>query len=112
MNALFKRLHDPDDDAVSIEVGEQTVLAREGDSVAAALLTAGFHSTRRSPVSGTQRAPWCLMGTCFECLVVIDGVPDQQACITQVRAGMQVELQHAPIIAEGTPGTLDPWGLD
>ena len=34
------------------------------------------------------------MGSCFECLVQIDGQPNQQACMVPVRDGMQVQLQH------------------
>jgi predicted molibdopterin-dependent oxidoreductase YjgC len=30
------------------------------------------------------------MGTCFECLVQVDGQPNVQACMVAVRAGMQV----------------------
>ena len=28
---------------------------------------------------------------CFECLIVIDGVPDQRACLVLTRAGMRVD---------------------
>jgi NADH dehydrogenase/NADH:ubiquinone oxidoreductase subunit G len=34
-----------------------------------------------------------MMGVCFECLVEIDGIPNQQACMTPVKEGMQVRLQ-------------------
>jgi NADH dehydrogenase/NADH:ubiquinone oxidoreductase subunit G len=34
-----------------------------------------------------------MMGVCFECLVEIDGVPNQQACMTPVRSGMRIKLQ-------------------
>lgn len=64
--------------------------AREGDSVAAALFAAGSGLTRRSAVSGEPRAPYCMMGVCFECLAEIDGVPNRQACMVQVRPGMTV----------------------
>ncbi len=50
------------------------VEAREGDSVAAALFAAGSGLARRSAVSGEPRAPYCMMGVCFECLAEIDGV--------------------------------------
>jgi predicted molibdopterin-dependent oxidoreductase YjgC len=33
------------------------------------------------------------MGVCFECLVEIDGVPNQQGCLAQVREGMRIERQ-------------------
>jgi predicted molibdopterin-dependent oxidoreductase YjgC len=45
-------------------------------------------------VSGEPRAPYCMMGVCFECLVEVDGVPNVQACMTSVREGMTVRRQH------------------
>lgn len=35
-----------------------------------------------------------MMGTCFECLVEIDGEPNRQACLTLVREGMDIKRQH------------------
>ena len=68
--------------------------AREGDTVAAALLAAGIVQFRTTPVSGTPRGPLCMMGVCFECLVTIDGVGSRQACLTLVRPGMKIETQR------------------
>lgn len=70
--------------------------AREGDSVAAALLAADAGPIRASVVSGASRAPYCMMGVCFECLVEIDGVPNRQACMERVKAGMTVTRGEAP----------------
>src|SRR4051794_37776325 len=69
------------------------VPARAGDSVAEALLAAGITTTRSTTVSGAPRGPYCMMGACFECLATIDGRPNVQTCMTQVREGMQVEIQ-------------------
>ena len=67
--------------------------ARAGDTVAAALLTNGITACRETPVSDTPRAPYCLMGVCFDCLVVVNGNPSQRACMTFVRDGMEVATQ-------------------
>lgn len=67
---------------------------RPGDSVAAALLAAGASHLRESPVDESQRAPYCMMGVCFECLVEIDGKQNQQSCLTRARPGMVVRRQH------------------
>ena len=64
-----------------------------GISVAAALLAGGAHDFRSSAVGRVPRAPYCMMGVCFECLVEIDGVPARQSCLIQVRDGMQVMRQ-------------------
>ncbi|HTH58555.1 MAG TPA: (2Fe-2S)-binding protein [Paraburkholderia sp.] len=65
-----------------------------GLTVAAALLASGARATRTTPVGAAPRAPYCMMGVCFECLVEIDGVASQQGCLTRVRDGMQVCSQH------------------
>ncbi|MGZ7459528.1 (2Fe-2S)-binding protein [Pseudomonas sp. Ma2-10] len=78
----------------TIEFDGRTLSVPEGVSLAAALLAAGVRSTRTTPVSGQPRAPYCLMGVCFECLVEIDGVPNCQACMVTVRAGMRVRSQQ------------------
>ncbi|WP_322098964.1 (2Fe-2S)-binding protein [Fodinicurvata fenggangensis] len=73
----------------------QDITAQEGESVAAALLAAGITHLRQTPVSGHPRAPYCMMGACFDCLVNIDGVSNLQACVTPVREGMSVHSQVA-----------------
>lgn len=88
--------------AVMLHVEGRTVQAREGDSVAMALLAAGVLAFRETPVSGQARAPLCLMGVCFDCLVQVDGRPNVQACMTTVRDGMQVGLQHGARRVEPT----------
>ncbi|WP_445682586.1 (2Fe-2S)-binding protein [Radicibacter daui] len=67
----------------------QRVEGVAGDSVAAALLAAGYTTLRESPRAGTPRGPFCWMGVCQECTVVIDGVR-RPACRTSLAAGMQI----------------------
>jgi hypothetical protein len=67
---------------------------RAGDTVAASLLANGIVACRKTPVSDTPRAPYCLMGVCFDCLVVIDGVGNRQGCLVPLRDGMRIETQH------------------
>jgi predicted molibdopterin-dependent oxidoreductase YjgC len=35
-----------------------------------------------------------MMGVCFECLMVIDGQPNTQSCMTPVAEGMEVRFQQ------------------
>jgi len=91
---MFQRLNQPESRTVSLSVDGRPVTALSGDSVAAALLAAGILACRTTPVSGAQRAPYCMMGVCFECLVTIDGVGSRQACLTRVRDGMRIETQQ------------------
>ncbi len=67
---------------------------REGDTVAASLLANGVTVCRETPVSNAPRAPYCMMGVCFDCLVVIDGVGNRQGCLVPLRQGMRIETQH------------------
>ena len=90
---MFRRLPDAQP-TLAIRVDGKEVPARAGESVAAAMLAAGLSALRETPVSGAARAPYCMMGVCFDCLVVIDGVGNRQACMVPVRAGMTVETQR------------------
>jgi D-hydroxyproline dehydrogenase subunit gamma len=93
---MFKRLNELLADAretVALKVDGQPIDARAGDTVAAAMLAAGIDRFRTTPVTESPRAPYCLMGVCFDCLVTIDGVGSRQACLVPVREGMMVETQ-------------------
>ena len=89
---MFKRLVDAGA-AVALTVDGKPVRARSGDTVAAALLSAGIEHCRTTPVTGAPRARYCLIGVCFDCLVTIDGVGSRQACLVPVQEGMKVETQ-------------------
>lgn len=76
---------------LAVNVNGSDVCVRSGSSAAAAALLAGVEATRISPVDQSPRAPYCMMGVCFECLMTIDGEPNQQGCMINVRAGMIIE---------------------
>jgi len=82
--------------AVPFTFEGRALAGRTGDSVAAALLAAGIDTFRHSAVSGAPRGPFCMMGVCFECLVVIDGVGNRQACLVPLAAGMTIARQDGP----------------
>ncbi|HET9652984.1 MAG TPA: (2Fe-2S)-binding protein [Usitatibacter sp.] len=90
---MFRRLHETGA-PVNVSIDGMPVIAREGDSVAAALLAAGRTLCRTTPVSGAPRAPYCMMGVCFDCLVTIDGVGNRQGCQVRVAEGMAIETQR------------------
>jgi predicted molibdopterin-dependent oxidoreductase YjgC len=91
---MFRRLTDASRPALTILIDGVAVEAHEGDNVAAAMLGASHLTTRTSPLSDAPRAPYCLMGVCFECLVTIDGVGNRQACMTAVEPGMRIETNQ------------------
>jgi predicted molibdopterin-dependent oxidoreductase YjgC len=91
---MFRRLPEAAGDTIAFRLNGTPMTARAGDTVAAALLAAGLAYCRTTPVSGAKRAPYCMMGVCFECFVTIDGVGNRQACLVPVRDGMRVETQE------------------
>jgi hypothetical protein len=79
---------------VAVEVEGRTVLVPEGASAAAAVLLAGLRSIRDTAIGGGERAPYCMMGICFDCLAEIDGVPNRQSCMVAARPGMRIRRQR------------------
>ena len=90
---MLKRRWASQGKVVTFRFEEKSISAQEGETVAAALLVAGEVHLRTSPVSGGVRAPYCWMGVCFECLLEIDGQPNQQSCLIPVKEGMCVRRQ-------------------
>ena len=91
---MFQRSQPETRARVTLMIEGERVEAREGDTVAAAMLASDFVHCRTTPVSGAPRGPFCMMGVCFDCLVTIDGSGNRQACLVHVREGMTVEHQH------------------
>jgi predicted molibdopterin-dependent oxidoreductase YjgC len=99
---MFRPISDAKGGAsLSFSFDGQAMTARAGDTVAAALLANGVQACRRTPVSGAPRGPYCMMGVCFECLVVIDGVGNRQGCLVPLREGMRIETQAGRRQPEG-----------
>lgn len=90
---LFILPQTPDGQMVSLTFEGAALIVPAGVSVAAALLAAGVQDFRSSVVGQVPRAPYCMMGICFECLVEIDGVPARQSCLVVVADGMEVRRQ-------------------
>jgi len=91
--ALFSIPQPAEPEAVTITFDGSAFTVPAGISVAAAFLVSGVHEFRSSVVGGVPRAPYCMMGVCFECLVEIDGVPARQSCLVLVKDGMTVRRQ-------------------
>ena len=80
------------------------IVALSGETIAAALAAADIVAVRETR-SGAPRGPFCGMGACFDCLVTVDGRPNQRACLTKVADGMEVfsePIAGAPIDASAT----------
>ncbi len=91
---MFKLLPDNAATTVTVMVNGKTVSVPQGFTAAAAMLLQGNGATRTSALSGEGRAPYCMMGVCFECLMDINGEPNQQGCLVTVTEGMRINAQH------------------
>jgi len=71
----------------------EKITAITGQSVAAALLAANQRALRKTRFNTIERGVFCGIGVCFDCLVVIDGITNQRACLIEARPGMKVQTQ-------------------
>jgi predicted molibdopterin-dependent oxidoreductase YjgC len=97
-NASLRLLPVGVEESAVIIVNGLEVVARSGETLAAALLAAGFSALQRSS-SGEPRGLFCGMGVCYGCLITVNGQPLQRACLTHVEAGMQVETEDRWLLA-------------
>ncbi len=85
------RIHDSNRAAtVDLFLDGQRFTARAGESVAVALFASDVKALRSSPRLREARGMFCLMGSCQECLVMVDG-RRTLACRTPVTYGLHVE---------------------
>jgi|HubBroStandDraft_1064217.scaffolds.fasta_scaffold1821725_2 aerobic-type carbon monoxide dehydrogenase small subunit (CoxS/CutS family) len=74
---------------VRIFVNGSALSVPGGTTLAAALITSGrfdFHAS----VEGAPRGPVCGMGTCFECVVTVDGRQWVRSCLVECVDGLEV----------------------
>ena len=90
---MFKKQYESHE-IVSIIFEGKNLDVEIGQTVASALLIVGNMVFRSSVVSGQPRGPYCMMGVCFECLLEIDGIPNQRACMIPVREAMEIKRQQ------------------
>jgi predicted molibdopterin-dependent oxidoreductase YjgC len=75
--------------AITVTVDGRAVTAYEGETVATVLIADGDVAVRTTR-GRQQRGLYCGIGVCFECLAVIDGVPNTRSCVAWVRDGMTI----------------------
>lgn len=84
----LQRLRRPERRRIEIVVDGLPLGCFRGETVAVALLAdrgAIGHDEVRA------HGLWCGIGTCFECVVNVDGAEGVRACLTAVRPGMRVD---------------------
>ena len=71
----------------------QEITAYPGETIGAALMAAGILTFRTTRRQGRPRGLFCGIGLCFDCLVVVDGIPNRQACLVAVKPDIRVQVQ-------------------
>ncbi|WP_198368282.1 (2Fe-2S)-binding protein [Roseomonas sp. KE0001] len=84
---------------VSFSFDDEPYEGSAGDSLAVALMLAGRRHLRDSSRQGAPRGAFCLMGSCQECVVWVDG---------ERRPACQVPLRQGMVVRSGTIGTDTP----
>ncbi len=84
-------------DTVEVTLDGEALVLPANVSVAAAMLLTTNQNLRSTPVSDSPRAPFCMMGVCFDCLMEIDGRANQRSCMTTVRDGMHIRRQQGAV---------------
>lgn len=90
---MFKPISPDPVETILVQFNGAPLRVTKGLNVAAALLEAGITHFRNTPKTNSPRAPFCMMGVCFDCLMVINGQANSQACMTKVSEGMIIEHQ-------------------
>lgn len=68
----------------------RVIPAKIGTTIGAALLSAGIRELRSTRFNNQPRGLFCGIGSCFDCVVTVNGVANRRACITPVEEGMVV----------------------
>lgn len=80
----------PSTKTVSFTFAGQQLTGVEGMPVALALGLAGIINLA-NPHSTQARGLYCGIGHCYECRVVVDGVPHLRACLVPLKEGMAID---------------------
>jgi sarcosine oxidase subunit alpha len=100
------------DRPVAIRFDGKIIRAFEGDTVGSAVAAAGVTITSRSFKYHRPRGLLCMTGSCPNCLMQIDGIPNVRACTEPVRDGMLIERQNAwPSVDRDIHGWLNTFSF-
>jgi predicted molibdopterin-dependent oxidoreductase YjgC len=92
------------DSVLQLRFDGREVTAHAGQTVGAALLDAGIRYWRTTRNHGRPRGLICGIGVCYDCLVTVDGLANQRACLVRAADGMQLSSEPAPL---PTPAASD-----
>lgn len=106
----------PGGDPATVVFDGQSLAAVAGEPLAVTLLAHGIDIASRSVKYHRPRGAFCLAGTCGQCWMRIDGIPNRAACTTPVKNGMTADRENAFPSAEldlfRAADIVFPGGLD
>ena len=79
---------------ISFQLDGKSYPACEGDTIGSALSASGVHLFSRSFKYHRQRGLLCFSGSCPNCLMNVNGVPNVRVCTQPVKEGDRVGSQH------------------
>ncbi|MDN3025350.1 (2Fe-2S)-binding protein [Streptomyces sp. S.PB5] len=80
--------------AFTVTLDGRAIEALPGQTVAAALWSAGVTSWRSTRGEGRPRGVFCGIGVCFDCLVTLNDRPNQRACLVPLKPGDAIRTQE------------------
>ncbi|MBV1935515.1 (2Fe-2S)-binding protein [Streptomyces sp. BV286] len=78
----------------TVAFDDREIAVLPGRTIAAALWSAGVLSWRTTRGSGEPRGVFCGIGVCFDCLVTVNGRPNQRACLVRAQPGDVIRTQE------------------
>ena len=75
-----------------IEVNGKIILAHSGQTIAEALLANGLRGLRMTRKQ-SPRGVYCGMGICYECRMIVNGIPNVRTCMTLATPGCKITTQ-------------------
>ncbi|MFC8344090.1 (2Fe-2S)-binding protein [Streptomyces sp. NPDC057280] len=78
----------------TVTLDGRAIEALPGQTVAAALWTAGITSWRSTRGEGRPRGVFCGIGVCYDCLVTVNDRPNQRACLVPLKPGDAIRTQE------------------
>lgn len=79
----------------TFDFDDRAIVYTAGQTVGAALMGSGIYSWRTTRNQGRPRGIFCGIGICFDCLVAVEGIPNQRACLVSARPDLAVTSQTA-----------------
>ena len=81
-------------DTVTLSVNGKKITAYRGETILAALQASGYTALNKSRKTGEARGALCGMCVCYGCLVSINGVHNERACMTEVEDNMEITIDE------------------